>query len=423
MLNNLLSTIRRYDMVQEGETVICAVSGGADSMALLWAMYLLKEKLGIALCAAHFNHHLRGEESDRDASFVQAFCRQFEIPLFVGGGQVIPGEKGLEAAARNARYRYFEGLPGKIATAHTADDNAETVLMHLVRGTGLRGLGGIVPVSGRVIRPMLDTTRQQVLAFLQEYHIRFVEDSSNGTDAFLRNRIRHHVMPVLTQENPQFAKSLSATAQRLRQDEQQLSNQAAAAVTTDVSKLRQMPQGQLHRVLGLLLQQWGVPEPDAEHIRLVHAIVEAEKPSAWVSLPGGIIVERCYDRLQKRETMRPFEPVQLKSPGVTKIPELGLQVTCTPGCPVSDKVDRFTVSTQGAIWLRPRQEGDTMRLWGGSKPLKKLFIDRKIPASQRPRIPVAADEKGVLGVYGIGPNLDRLSDLATELHFEALQDE
>jgi tRNA(Ile)-lysidine synthase len=232
-----------------------------------------------------------------------------------------------------------------------------------------------------------------------------VEDSSNGTDAFLRNRIRHHVMPVLYQENPQLAKSLSSTAQRLRQDEQQLSSQATSALTTNVSALRQMPQALLHRVLAMLLQQWGVPEPDAEHIRLVHTIVETENPSAWVSLPGGVVVERCYDRLQKRESALPFVPVQLKCPGVTKIPSLGLQVTCTPGCPVSDKPDCFTVSVQGVIWLRPRQEGDTMRLWGGSKLLKKVFIDRKIPASQRLRIPVAADEKGVLGVYGIGPNL------------------
>lgn len=422
MLNNLLSTMRRYQMVQKGDTVICAVSGGADSMALLWAMYLLKEKLGITLCAAHFNHHLRGEESDRDAAFVRDFCGQFDIPLFTGGAQVTAGEKGLEAAAREARYRYFEGLDGKIATAHTADDNAETMLMHLVRGTGLKGLGAIAPVSGRVIRPMLDITRKQVLAFLQEYHIRFVEDSSNGTDAFLRNRIRHHVMPLLQQENPQFSKSLSATAQRLRQDEQQLSELAAASVSTDVQVLRQMPQALLHRVLSILLQQWGVPEPDAEHIRLVGAIVQAENPSAWISLPGGVVVERCYDRLQKRMESAGFSPVQLRCPGVTRIPELGLQVTCTIGQPASDRSDCFTVAAQGAIWLRPRQEGDTMRLWGGSKPLKKLYIDRKIPASQRLRIPVAADEQGVLGVYGIGPNLDRLAENAVELCFETLQD-
>ena len=160
MLSKLLIMIRRYEMVQPGDTVVCAVSGGADSVALLWGMYLLKEKLQISLQAAHFNHHLRGAESDRDQAFVKDFCDRFDIPLTVGSGQVVPGEKGLEAAAREARYGFLEQLPGKIATAHTADDNAETVLMHLVRGTGLKGLGGIAPVRGKLIRPMLQVTRE-----------------------------------------------------------------------------------------------------------------------------------------------------------------------------------------------------------------------------------------------------------------------
>ena len=167
MLNELLSAVRQYDLLQPGDRVFCAVSGGADSVALLWGLYLLKEKLQLDLSAAHYNHGLRGAESDRDEAFVRAFCDQFDIPLAVGKGQVVPGPKGLEAAARDARYAFLESLPGKIATAHTADDNAETVLMHLIRGTGLKGLGGIAPIRGRLIRPMLNVTRQQVMAFLQ----------------------------------------------------------------------------------------------------------------------------------------------------------------------------------------------------------------------------------------------------------------
>ena len=167
MLNKLLGTIRKYDMIAPGDEIVCAVSGGADSVALTFAMYLLKDKLDIRLSAAHFNHHLRGEESDRDEKFVKEFCDRYDIPLYLGGGEVKPGKKGLEAAARDARYAFLRSLPGKIATAHTADDNAETVLMHLVRGTGLKGLGGIAPVRGRIIRPMLEITRRQVLEFLE----------------------------------------------------------------------------------------------------------------------------------------------------------------------------------------------------------------------------------------------------------------
>ena len=124
MLNKMLAAIRRYDMVRPGECVICAVSGGADSMALLWGMWLLKEKLGITVEAAHFDHNLRGEESRRDAEFVKKFCDFHDIQLHLGIGTVVPGKKGLEAAARDARYAFLKSLNGTIATAHTADDNA-----------------------------------------------------------------------------------------------------------------------------------------------------------------------------------------------------------------------------------------------------------------------------------------------------------
>ena len=169
MLNKLLDQIRSFGMLQPGDRLVCAVSGGADSMALLWAMYLLRDKLGITLEAAHFNHGLRGEESDRDEAFVRDFCAGYQIPCHLGRGVVKSGKKGLEAAARDARYGFLRSLGGKIATAHTANDNAETVLLHLVRGTGLNGLGGITPKTDRIIRPMLGITRQDVLDFLQEY--------------------------------------------------------------------------------------------------------------------------------------------------------------------------------------------------------------------------------------------------------------
>ena len=240
MVNEALKQLRAYEMVSPGDRVYCAVSGGADSMALLWSMFLLRDKLEIQVCAAHFNHHLRGEESDRDEGFVREFCDRFSIELVVGGQQVRPGKKGLEAAAREARYAFFRTLPGKVATAHTADDNAETVLMHLVRGTGLKGLGGIAPKNGQMIRPMLTVTRQQVLAFLQEYHIDYVEDSSNSQDAFLRNRLRHHVMPLLKEENPRLAENVSAMAMRLRQDEATLAQLTARSLPS-VTELKAMP--------------------------------------------------------------------------------------------------------------------------------------------------------------------------------------
>ena len=405
MLNKLLTFLRRYDMVSEGDHVICAVSGGADSVALLFAFYLLKEKLGITLSAAHFNHHLRGEESDRDEAFVREFCDRYDIPLAVGSAQVQPGKKGLEAAARDARYAFLRTLPGKIATAHTADDNAETVLMHLVRGTGLKGLGGITPVQGNLIRPMLSITRADVESFLQEYYVNHIEDSSNETDAFLRNRIRHHVMPLLTAENPRLAENLSSMALRLRLDEECLSQQANFDTLPTVESLKALHPAQRSRALEAFLKQSGVREPEESHLSMAEALVFSEKPSAQAHFPGGVTIARNYDRLEVLTEESPLEAAVLEA--VLELPQLGLQVTCTPAEEIINSPDTFTVIPRGPVTLRPRQSGDTIRLSGGTKSLKKLFIDRKIPASQRDRIPVIADEQGILGVYGIGTNLDR----------------
>ncbi len=417
MLNNICKTLREYHMVSPGDTVVCCVSGGADSMALLFAMCLLKKKLGVQVCAAHFNHGLRGEESDGDAAFVRDFCRDYGIPLYEQKQQVKPGKKGLEAACRDARYAFFETLPGKIATAHTADDNAETLLLHLIRGTGLKGLGGITPVNGRIIRPMLMTTRARVLAFLQEYHIPFVEDSSNQTDDFLRNRIRHHVMPLLKQENPRLPENLSAAAQRLRRDEAALDKISREAETREVERLRSLEPALRSRVLGRLLEGWGVKEPEAEHIAALEALVFSPKPSARASFPNGVRVERCYGALQKAQDSPPLEPSLVHCPGETDTDEI--KITCCPAQKGFKEMYRFTVQPQGQLWLRSRQPGDEITLSGGTKTLKKLWIDRKIPASRRNRIPVLADDAGVVAVWGIGPNRKRLTDTGVEIRWEA----
>ena len=417
MLNKLLSFIREQNMIQPGDTVVCAVSGGADSVALLFACYLLKEKLEITLEAAHFNHHLRGEESDRDECFVRQLCDRYDVPLHLGGGEIQPGKKGLEAAARDARYAFLRSLPGKIATAHTADDNAETVLMHLIRGTGLKGLGGITPVHGNVIRPMLNVTRRDVEAFLEEWCLSHMEDSSNETDTFLRNRIRHHVMPLLAQENPKIAENLSQMALRLRLDEEFLSQQINSPTLPTVESLKTMPKALRSRALEAFLKESGVKEPEDSHIALAEALVFSEKPSARASLPGGVTIAREYDRLVCRPQTEALEEKVLPCPGELLLP--GLRITCEPAREAINTPDAFTVCPVGEIRIRSRKSGDSMRISGGSKSLKKLFIDRKIPASQRPRIPVVCDDAGILGVYTIGSNWDRTAgETAVRIRFE-----
>ena len=421
MLNKLLAFIREQNLITPGDTVICAVSGGADSVALLFALYLLKDKLEIQLEAAHFNHNLRGEESDRDAEFVRNLCDRYDIPLHLGSGQVVPGKKGLEAAARDARYGFLNGLSGKIATAHTADDNAETVLMHLVRGTGLKGLGGIAPVRGRIIRPMLKVTRQDVEAFLQEWCLHHIEDSSNAEDAFLRNRIRHHVMPLLVQENPRLAENLSQMALRLREDEMLLSSQADFETLPTVEELRAMPKPQRSRCLDGFLKKSGVKEPEDVHISLAEALIFSDNPSARASFPGGVILSRRYDRLEAVTEVEALEETVLPCPGTLQLP--GLKVHCEFGEAQQNNPACFTVYPEGTMYLRSRKSGDAIRLSGGSKSLKKLFIDRKIPAGLRNSIPVICDDTGILGVYSIGADVSRLAKQlpAVTIRFEKIE--
>lgn len=421
MLNKVSTFIRQNKLIERGDHIICAVSGGADSVALLWALYLLRDKLEITLSAAHFNHRLRGEESDRDQEFVRSLCHRYDIALSVGSAEVSAGKKGLEAAAREARYAYFASLSGKIATAHTADDNAETVLMHLIRGTGLKGLGGISPVRGSIIRPMLTVTRDEIIAFLTEYNLSYVDDSSNGTDAFLRNRIRHHIMPLLRQENPGISGNMSQMALRLRQDEQILQS-LTKGQAPDIPTLRQMPQPVRYRVLSELLQCFGVKEPEADHILLAENLVFSDKPSARASFPNGVVLRRCYDRLEKEDKTESLPCQNLPCPGSLTLPELGLRIRCRAGQTPVLQWDRFTVYPKGQMVIRARKTGDMIRLKGGRKSLKEIMIDRKIPADRRNRIPVIADDDGVLAVWGIGANLDRTDGNGTpvEICFDKL---
>ena len=402
MLNKMLATIRRYEMVSPGDTVICAVSGGADSMALLWGLYLLQAKLGIRLEAAHFNHNLRGEESKQDAEFVRKFCEFHDIPLHFGEGNVTLGKKGLEAAARDARYAFLRSLNGTIATAHTADDNAETVLMHLIRGSGLRGLSGVTPKSDGLIRPMLDVTRAQVEQFLEENYIRHITDSSNDTDLFLRNRLRHHVFPLLKAENPSIAQGLSAAAQRIREDAKLLDDLADQVDPTDIAALRAAPAPLRRRAIEGFLRRNGFPEPSAEHIRQAEQVVFSDNPSARVTL-GGLTLRRSYDKLCADRERIVLSTRVLPHEGVTELPEIGLAVRTT----IVDAPGEWVVCPKGQMVVRCRRSGDELTTAGGTKSLKKRFIDRKIPQFERLSVPVIADEGGVLAVYGFGTDVTR----------------
>ncbi|MBQ3939911.1 MAG: tRNA lysidine(34) synthetase TilS [Oscillospiraceae bacterium] len=212
-----------------------ALSGGADSTALLCCLSQMRETLSVTLRAVHIHHGIRGEEADRDAAFCAALCAKYGIRLETVRVRVpeYAAAHGLsvETAARLLRYQALEKAApdGEIATAHHAGDNAETVLFHLIRGSGLNGLTGIPARSGRIIRPLLDAEKSEILAFLREIGQEYRTDSSNFSDSAARNRIRHHLLPLLTAENPAAVRHICRTAAILSEDEALLSAQALAA--------------------------------------------------------------------------------------------------------------------------------------------------------------------------------------------------
>lgn len=426
MKAEVVSRCRREHLFSEGERVICAVSGGADSMAMLWCLHSLREALGITVGAAHFNHCLRGGEADRDEAFVRSFCEAHCIEFFVGRADVAAyaneNDLTLEEAAREKRYAFLLSLPcDKIATAHNADDNAETVLLHLLRGSGLRGLCGIPTQRGKIVRPMLSCTREEILHFLNEEGIAWCEDRTNEDDDCLRNRLRHHVMPLLYEEAPELRKKLLRQCELLRGEDTLLDKMAQALLEPDgegwrIAPLLSADDALQKRALRLLLRDY-LPQNVAQcHISDLQTLLYAGNPSAQCSLPNGLTARRRYDTLviteQKEELT--FPEIVLQIPGVTRIPALSLTVTCAisenfrnqGNTPFQFAVKYDMIATD-VLTLRLRRTGDRMKMDGGyTKTLKKLLIEQKIPRDRRAQMPVLTDGERVIAVLGLGVSAD-----------------
>ena len=426
---NTLAT--EYDMLPRGGTVLCAVSGGADSVYLLHRLWLLRDILGFTLVAAHYNHCLRGAESERDEAFVRDFVakwcgpQRFDGPhgahtlpaveLVVGRGDVA-GEaarqgRGLEETARDMRYAFLRDTArrlgcDRIATAHTADDNAETLLLHLIRGTGLQGLAGIAPRRGDLVRPMLTTTRREVEEYTRYLRVPHVEDSSNSDERFTRNRIRRQVVPLLEELNPGFVRRMADTTRYLRSDNDFLNAQAAQVcaharwaeddLVIEARYLADAPAAIAPRAARRLLEMMGDGDTDcsAAHLEAIVDLCRGDDPSAVAFLPGGRLAQRVYGELlltTRDDPRPPFEPVTPVR-GENPIPgtdwKLVLEEDPWPG-----------------LVIRPRRQGDELTRPGRkSRTVKKLMIDEKIPRRDRERVPVAADGDGVIAVAGLGGN-------------------
>lgn len=417
MNRKVLDFITRNNLITPGSHVVCAVSGGKDSMALLHLMSALQETLSITLSAAHFNHQLRGAESLRDQDFVRQYCASHQIPLATGTEDVAAYAQahhiGIEEAARILRYRFFDTLPPQvlIATAHTADDNLETILMHILRGSGLHGLTGIPPVRGRYIRPLLSVDRQEIEAYLASQDVPSMEDSTNGENFCLRNRLRHHVIPLLKEENPGVAATVSAMCRNLRADDRYLSALSQEAASRliqngllDISGLRSLPASLGHRVLQLFLEP--VPQLSVRHLDAAYALCQAASPSARLSLPGNYTLSRVYDAL----TLISAEPGSQPDP-VPLVPETDLTfgswlIRCRTGiCPAVLPANTLAVipPKEGSYILRCRLPGDRFTHSGGTKKLSRYLVDQKIPAYLRDQLPILVCGDSVAAILPLAP--------------------
>lgn len=409
---HLLRLSTAYSMFPAGCHVLVACSGGSDSMCLLHALNALRNILQITVSAAHFNHRLR-REAEQEAEFVQTWCEKQGIPCIVGNGSVAAEAartgQGMEETARALRYAFLERTATdtgaqRIATAHHAEDNSETILFHLIRGSGLRGLSGIPPVRGKIVRPLLTADRQEIRDYLARHQIPHVEDSSNADPAYTRNYLRHQVMPLLKTINPRLTARLWESACQFRQEDAYLDNQAAQllfaaealpqGVSLPCAALTGAPEALALRGVQQLASRL---EPElilsAAQRRSILTLCRSTHPSGHLELPLSVIARRNYDRLElvrRQETT--FAPVPLALPGVTEAS--GWRFVCERAvCPegkFNQPRDFYLALPEGAqIILRPRQAGDSITLPARTqKTIKKLLIDTKFPRHLRELLPV-----------------------------------
>jgi tRNA(Ile)-lysidine synthase len=440
MRDQVLHYIRRRELLRAGNRVAVAVSGGADSVALLHVLLELRQELGVVLFVAHFNHQLRAGESDGDEQFVAELARQHDLPFFAGRADVrehaAARKLSLEHAARELRYKWLHQLAmserlDSISTGHTFDDQAETVLMKFPRGAGTRGLGSIRPVMmlehWPVVRPLLETSRAEVEYYLVSRSQPWREDHTNTDTRLTRNRIRHELLPLLERDyNPNIRQLLSETAEVALAEEEFWREHIAALVSRWHQKVRRMRlQEYDDATTGFLFSrvavqrhalkqflEWHSIKADFHHIEALRKCALGETPTA--NLPRGWRANRDGDWLQLTPPVSDDPSSRgdgyaypLPVPGETVISEAGITVlTTTLGA------EAAALEPPGSL-LRARSlaDGLTIRNWQpgdrfrpahsrSAEKVKRLFSQKRIPADQRPLWPVALSGSQIVWVRG-----------------------
>ncbi|MCH5300827.1 MAG: tRNA lysidine(34) synthetase TilS [Ruminococcus sp.] len=423
MKNKILSAINKYRMISNGDTVIVALSGGADSVCLLYSLVSLKEQFNLTIKAAHVNHLLRGEESQRDMNFVKDLCKELDIELFVKAIDVLYLSKTLkqstELCGRNVRYEFFEELSiqhnAKIATAHTASDNLETLIYNISRGTSINGLKGIIPKRNNIIRPLIFVTRQEIEDFCKNNNLKFVTDSTNNTDEYTRNKIRHNVVPVLKDINNSVENSSTALSQDVIEVNEFLDNYAESvlkkaelkcqdSICYNISEITSQMLLIQRQCIFKILNNNSINNLTRTHINLC----------ADILINGGEVDLNGEFKAVSSQNMFRIIKTNIKNNNLSKINlnidkpiqfgEKEISVKIVECFDIKDKnILDYNVIEKNPVF-RFRKSGDfiTLPKRNVTKSLKKFLIEEKIPKENRDKLLVLANGSEILWIEGYG---------------------
>jgi tRNA(Ile)-lysidine synthase len=403
--------------------LVVALSGGADSVALLDALVLLRERRGLELVAAHLDHGVRPDSAE-DAEFCRELCARLGVPIRIGHADVRARaereRRGLEDAARRERYLFLRRVLGEeaadaIATAHNRDDQAETLLLRLLRGSGRVGLGAISARSRGIVRPLLTVSREDVLAYLEERGQTWREDPSNADPRYLRNRVRHELLPYLESRfNPRIKETLARTATILADEGRLLQRRArrllartsrrdGAAIFLLRRPLTEAPRAVARLTLrAALAASGGRRGVGARHLERLLALASSPGASGRsLALPGNRVARVRFDEIRVAPRTKAPSPFvyALHVPGHVELPG-GLRVEAAPEAPAGGEGVPVAVPAGASLVLRTRRPGDRVSWHGREKSLKRLLLERRIPAEERDSLPVLAAGSRILWFPG-----------------------
>lgn len=419
------NTIAQFHMFPEKAHIVAGLSGGADSVALLHILCSLKEEFGWRITAVHIHHGLRGKEADGDAAFAEEFCAKLGVPCVVRKVDVKAeakarklGEEETGRLLRYAAFREIAGADGYIAVAHHRKDQAETMLMRLCRGTGLKGLTGMSPVREKICRPLLRCSRAEIEQYCRENGLMWREDATNQEETYTRNKLRLRVLPLLEEINPKTVEHMAETAELLSAEEDFLELQAAACyekVKADAPKgevrLKRKELQALHpamrkRVLRKAMAAFLQTDLSQAQIEALEDLLEKETGKSRDFLEG-VHAENRYDLLVLTMKKEKAEGYQYALPLGERvfISETGVHITAWTG----EKRELLSEDTKcfdfdkihGELFCRSRKTGDVISLKNGRKKIKDLFIDEKIPRNERETFPLIAVGEEVLWAVGL----------------------